>query len=94
MGATLGVTVMGVIVNHGLPPGVQTARASAIHRLPPAARKGLADAIHPAFLAAALVSVAVWVIAVLLREGAAAAALARRDLGRRGGSGHARRRPQ
>jgi hypothetical protein len=37
----------------------------AIHRLPPAAREGLAAAIRPAFFAAALVSLAVWVIAVL-----------------------------
>ena len=66
MGATLGVTIMGAIVNHGLPPGVSSAgEVVAIHRLPPAARKGLADAIQPAFLAAAIVSLAVWVIAVI-----------------------------
>jgi EmrB/QacA subfamily drug resistance transporter len=65
MGATLGVTIMGVIVNHGLPPGVGAASEGvAIHRLPPAARQGLADAIHPAFFAAAVVSAVVWVIAV------------------------------
>ncbi len=41
MGATIGVTVMGVIVNHGLPAGVSAdAEGSAIHRLPPAARAG------------------------------------------------------
>jgi MFS family permease len=66
MGATLGVTIMGVIVNHGLPAGVGSAgEGVALHRLPPAARKGLADAIHPAFFAAAAVSLLVWVIAVL-----------------------------
>ena len=66
MGATLGVTIMGAIVNHGLPSGVSSAgEAVPIHRLPPAARKGLADAIQPAFLAAAIVSLAVWVIAVI-----------------------------
>jgi predicted MFS family arabinose efflux permease len=65
MGATLGVTIMGVIVNSGLPPGVNLGEGVAIHRLPPAARKDLADAIHPAFLAAAVVSLAVWVIAVV-----------------------------
>ena len=66
MGATLGVTIMGAIVNHGLPPGVRRrARGSAIHRLPPAARAGLANALHPAFLAAAFVSLVVWVIAVV-----------------------------
>jgi EmrB/QacA subfamily drug resistance transporter len=65
MGATLGVTIMGAIVNHGLPPGISAdAAGSAIHRLPPAARVGLANALHPAFLAAAVVSLAVWVIAV------------------------------
>ena len=65
MGATIGVTIMGVIVNHGLPPGVSAdTEGSAIHRLPPAARAGLADALHPAFLVAACVSLAVWVIAV------------------------------
>ena len=66
MGATLGVTVMGVIVNHGLPPGVSAdAGGTAIHRLPPAARTGLANALHPAFLCAALVSSLVIVIAVV-----------------------------
>jgi EmrB/QacA subfamily drug resistance transporter len=61
MGATVGVTVMGAIVNHGLPSGVQE---STVHRLPPALRGALAAALHPAFLAAAIVAVAVWVIAV------------------------------
>jgi hypothetical protein len=65
MGATLGVTIMGAIVNHGLPPGVSLGEGSAIHRLPRAQRAELANAIQPAFLAAALVSVAVWVIAVI-----------------------------
>ena len=36
MGATLGVTIMGVIVNHGLPAGVSADRGRlGIHRLPP-----------------------------------------------------------
>jgi EmrB/QacA subfamily drug resistance transporter len=65
MGATLGVTILGVVVNHGLPPGVSIGEGSAIHRLPRAARVGLAHAIHPAFLAAAIISLAVWVIAVV-----------------------------
>ena len=64
MGATIGVTVMGVIVNHGLPAGV-SGEGSTIHRLPPAARAGLANALHPAFLVAACVSAAVIVIAVV-----------------------------
>jgi hypothetical protein len=65
MGATLGVTIMGAIVNHGLPPGVSIGEGSAIHRLPLSARSALANAIHPAFLAAAAVSFVVWVIAVV-----------------------------
>jgi MFS family permease len=65
MGATLGVTVMGVIVNHGLPTGVNIDEGSAIHRLPPSARADLAHALQPAFLVAACVSVAVCVIALV-----------------------------
>jgi EmrB/QacA subfamily drug resistance transporter len=65
IGATLGVTIMGVIVNNGLPAGVNLGgEGSGIHRLPRAGRVGLAAAIHPAFLVAAGVSLAVWVIAV------------------------------
>jgi predicted MFS family arabinose efflux permease len=66
MGATLGVTIMGVIVNHGLPAGVAAGgEGGTIHRLPPALRRGLAGAIHPAFLVAACAAAAVWVIAVV-----------------------------
>ena len=66
MGATLGVTVMGVLVNHGLPHGVAAGgEGSQVHRLPPALRSGLAGAIRPAFLVAACIAAAVWVIAVL-----------------------------
>jgi MFS family permease len=66
MGATLGVTIMGVLVNHGLPSGVVSGGEGAqVHRLPPAARRGLAGAIHPAFLVAACIAAAVWAIAVL-----------------------------
>jgi EmrB/QacA subfamily drug resistance transporter len=65
MGATLGVTIMGVVVNHGLPPAVRGGGEGAvIHRLPPGLRQGLADAIHPAFLAAACVAALVWLVAV------------------------------
>jgi EmrB/QacA subfamily drug resistance transporter len=64
MGATIGVTVMGAIVNHGLPPGVGGSEGVGIHRLPPRAREGLADALHPAFFVAAFVSACVWLIAV------------------------------
>jgi EmrB/QacA subfamily drug resistance transporter len=65
MGATIGVTVMGAIINHGLPPGVGGSQGIGIHRLPPLARAGLANALHPAFLVAACVSAVVWLIAVL-----------------------------
>jgi EmrB/QacA subfamily drug resistance transporter len=74
IGATLGVTAMGVIVNHGLPTNLQLGRAS-VHRLPEHFRVALADALHPAFLAAAcvcvvtLVIVALWLKEVPLREG-------------------------
>src|SRR3954454_22659636 len=56
MGATVGVTVMGAILNHGLPPGVGGSEGIGIHRLPPRAREALAAAIHPAFAVAACVS--------------------------------------
>ena len=64
MGATLGVTIMGVIVNHGLPAGVGDGELTSVHRLPERARAGLADAIRPAFFTAACVSAIVWLIAV------------------------------
>ena len=75
IGATLGVTAMGVIVNHGLPAGSSLNR-QAVHRLPPHLRELLADALQPAFLAASalclvtLVIVALWLKEVPLREGA------------------------
>ncbi len=62
IGATLGVAVMGLIVNQGLPRGLEGQGAS-VHRLPPAAREALADALHPAFVAATFVAVLVWAIA-------------------------------
>lgn len=64
MGATIGVTVIGAIVNHGLPDAARN-ETSVVHRLPPALREALASALHPAFLAAAIVSLLVWVIAVV-----------------------------
>jgi EmrB/QacA subfamily drug resistance transporter len=55
IGGTLGVTIMGVIVNQGLP-----ARASGngfvVHRLQGAARVALAHALKPAFLAATCIA--------------------------------------
>jgi sugar phosphate permease len=74
IGATLGVTLMGVIVNQNLPPSVR-GEGTVIHRLPTAGREALANALHPAFLAAACLCVAVFVISLLwvrevpLREG-------------------------
>jgi MFS family permease len=65
IGATIGVTVMGAIVNHGLPSAAAAGESAPIHRLPEALRGALAAAIKPAFFAATLVSLAVWVIAFL-----------------------------
>jgi len=65
MGATIGVTVIGAIVNHGLPPGLSGTEGVGIHRLPQSGRAALANAIHPGFLVSAAVALVVWVIAVL-----------------------------
>ena len=62
IGATIGVTVMGAIVNQGLPPSVR-AEGVAVHRLRAAARAQLSSALHPAFLAAAAVCVLAFVLA-------------------------------
>ena len=74
MGATIGVTVMGVIVNHGLPPGVGT-EGTQIHRLPPARAqrvRGRAQAGVPrrrrSSRALVWVIAAVWVKEVSLRS--------------------------
>jgi EmrB/QacA subfamily drug resistance transporter len=64
IGSTLGVTLMGVIVNQQLPPSVR-GEGTAIHRLPQAGRVALANALHPAFLAAAGLCVLVFVTSVL-----------------------------
>jgi hypothetical protein len=64
IGATLGVTLMGVIVNQQLPKSVQ-GEGTVIHRLPAAARIALANALHPAFLAAAGLCAIVFVISLL-----------------------------
>jgi EmrB/QacA subfamily drug resistance transporter len=65
MGATIGVTVMGAIVNHGLPAGVGGSQGIGIHRLPTASRQSLADALKPAFFVAACVAAVVWFVAVI-----------------------------
>ncbi|MGZ4309187.1 MAG: MDR family MFS transporter [Gaiellaceae bacterium] len=64
IGATFGVTLMGVIVNQQLPAGVE-GQGTVIHRLPAAGRLALANALHPAFLAAAGLCAAVFVISLL-----------------------------
>jgi EmrB/QacA subfamily drug resistance transporter len=64
IGATLGVTLLGVIVNQNLPPKVTTTGV-AIHRLPLAGRVALANALRPAFLAAFFLCTAVFVISLL-----------------------------
>jgi EmrB/QacA subfamily drug resistance transporter len=64
MGGTLGVTLMGVIVNQRLPAG---ARASgvALHRLHGPLRVALAHALRPAFFAAMIVSALVLPIVLI-----------------------------
>jgi EmrB/QacA subfamily drug resistance transporter len=67
IGATLGVTLMGVIVNQGLP--AEARDGAVVHRLPPALRVELADALRPAFFAAFCVCVVVLVVvAIGMRE--------------------------
>ena len=74
IGSTLGVTLMGVIINHGLPSGTVVEEAS-VRRLPLSLREALAAAMQPAFMAAAGVAVVIFVIVffwlreVPLREG-------------------------
>jgi EmrB/QacA subfamily drug resistance transporter len=73
IGATIGVTLMGVIVNHGLPAG-STLGSGTVHRLPPHLRETLANALQPAFLMASLLClvtltvVLLWLKEVPLRE--------------------------
>jgi EmrB/QacA subfamily drug resistance transporter len=64
MGATIGVTVIGAIVNHGLPSGVGGTEGIGIHRLPLGARQALSDALHPAFLLTTGIALVVWLVAV------------------------------
>src|SRR4051812_8442025 len=65
MGATIGVTVIGAIVNHGLPESAHGGgELSVVHRLPPRGRAILAAALHPAFMVSAVISLLAWAIAV------------------------------
>lgn len=74
IGATLGVTIMGVIVNQGLPSAARV-DTPVVHRLPPGLRAELADALQPAFLVAACLGALVLLVVVVgvrevpLREG-------------------------
>jgi MFS family permease len=89
IGATLGVALMGVIVNQGLPPAARSERVG--HRLAPAARAELAHALHPAFLASACLCIIVFALVALgihevpLRKGFEEATLAD-ELGQRDAS--------
>jgi EmrB/QacA subfamily drug resistance transporter len=65
IGGTLGVTLMGVIVNQNLPPSLRNESLAPVHRLPGPARATLADAITPAFLAAFFICVLVFVLVVV-----------------------------
>jgi EmrB/QacA subfamily drug resistance transporter len=68
VGAALGVTVMGVIINHGLPAGTAVDEA-AVRQLPLSLREALAEAMQPAFLAGAGVCALTLLIVFLgLRE--------------------------
>jgi EmrB/QacA subfamily drug resistance transporter len=68
IGTTLGVTLMGVIVNQGLPAGVHL-EGQTVHQLSPALRVDLADALQPAFLAAAFICAILFVVVVVgIRE--------------------------
>jgi MFS family permease len=74
IGSTLGVTLMGVIINHGLPSGSDVEEAS-VRQLPPHLRDALAQAFQPAFMAAAALAVVIFLVVffglreVPLREG-------------------------
>lgn len=68
IGTTLGVTLMGVIVNQGLPAGAGL-EGETVQGFSPALRADLAAALRPAFLAAALVCVALLVVVIVgIRE--------------------------
>jgi EmrB/QacA subfamily drug resistance transporter len=65
IGATIGVTVMGVIVNHGLPSALRGTQGATVHRLSAESRVALAHALHPAFFVAAGAAFGVWLIALV-----------------------------
>ena len=63
IGGTLGVTILGVIVNQGLPPRASSS-GFVVHRLHGAARVTLAHALRPAFLAGMCISALVLPIVI------------------------------
>jgi hypothetical protein len=66
IGATLGVTIMGVIVNQGLPPGIRAGNEGlGLHQLSPRLRGELADALQPAFLAASIFAALLWLVVLV-----------------------------
>ena len=68
IGATLGVTIMGVIVNQGLPTSAR-GHEQLSHRLPATLRADLANALHPAFVCAAVVCGVVFLVSLFgIRE--------------------------
>jgi EmrB/QacA subfamily drug resistance transporter len=68
IGATVGVTLMGVIVNQGLPRNIGGG-GEIVHRLPARLRDDLASALQPAFLASAVLCLVVLVIVIVgIRE--------------------------
>ena len=58
IGTTVGVTIFGAIINHGLPADLRSHGAIA-HRLPPGGRESLAHAVQPAFVLGACLSAVV-----------------------------------
>jgi MFS family permease len=64
IGGTLGVTVMGVIVNQNLPAGAN-GNGFVVHRLQGAARLALANALKPAFLAGTCLAALVFPIVLV-----------------------------
>jgi EmrB/QacA subfamily drug resistance transporter len=64
IGSTLGVTLMGVVVNQRLPKSVSI-EGTTIHRLPEAGRVALAHAIQPTFLLGAVACGLVFLISLL-----------------------------
>jgi hypothetical protein len=68
IGSTLGVTLIGVIVNQRLPAAAR-GRGAVLHRLAPRAREQLAGALHPAFLSAAFVcAIVLLLVAFFVKE--------------------------